>query len=111
MVPMDAYGMPAPMPVDPAVDYGRPAPKRGKKNAAPSPAPAPAPEGDEEEGSGMSNKTLDLMLARLQGQLPTATYEKVITLVRDVQCRRLSLSRSEFLQHFQAICAGNPKPR
>ena len=49
--------------------------------------------------------------SRHQGQLPPATYEKVITLVRDVQCRRMSLSRSEFLQHFQAICAGNPKPR
>ena len=53
----------------------------------------------------MSNKTLELMLSRLQGQLPPETYDKVINLVRDVQNRRMSLSRSEFLQHFQAICA------
>ena len=41
----------------------------------------------------------------MQGQLPPETYDKVINLVRDVQNRRMSLSRSEFLQHFQAICA------
>jgi len=96
-----------------AGDYGR-STKRGKRGAAPRSAPAPeaAASGDgEEDGNAMSNKTLELMLSKLQGQLPPATYEKVITLVRDVQCRRMSLSRSEFLQHFQAICAGNPKPR
>ena len=100
-----------------AGDYGRAA-KRSKHGGpseppAPPPPSAPAPEGGAPEGDdagGMSNKTLDIMLGRLQGQLPPATYEKVITLVRDVQCRRMSLSRSEFLQHFQAICAGNPKP-
>ena len=68
-------------------------------------------ETSEDSGSAMSNKTLELMLGRLQGQLPPQTYEKVIELVRDVQTRRMSLSRSEFLQHFQAICAGAPKPR
>ena len=81
--------------------------------AAPSPAAAsaPAPAAGDDDANAMSNKTLDLMLSRLQGQLPPATYEKVITLVRDVQCRRMSLSRSEFLQHFQAICAGKEQPR
>jgi len=105
-----------------APDYGSRAPNRPKQRIAPppapepppAPAPAPAPEadaGDDDAGLTMSNKTLELMLSRLQGQLPPATYEKVITLVRDVQCRRMSLSRSEFLSHFQAICAGQPKPR
>mmetsp|Transcript_20113 Transcript_20113/g.51198 ORF Transcript_20113/g.51198 Transcript_20113/m.51198 type:complete len:558 (-) Transcript_20113:735-2408(-) len=61
------------------------------------------------EAASMSNKTLDIMLQRLQGQLPKDTYEQVITLVRDVQMRKLSLSRSEFLQHFQAICAGSSR--
>ena len=99
-----------------AGDYGR-APKRTKRGAAPRAAPASGSQaeasggGGEEDGNAMSNKTLELMLSKLQGQLPPATYEKVITLVRDVQCRRMSLSRSEFLNHFQAICAGNPKPR
>ena len=101
--------------------------KRGARVAAateaiqPNPAdtsmPNPPPPGSEAEHNGsaaadpngesnsMSNKTLDVMLSRLQGQLPPATYEKVINLVRDVQERRMSLSRSEFLQHFQAICA------
>ena len=47
----------------------------------------------------------------VEGQLPVPTYDKVIALVRDVQNRRLCLSRTEFLEHFQAICAGTPKPR
>jgi hypothetical protein len=103
-------------PAGEAGEYGRPS-KRGKRGGAspraPPPAPPPAdpPPDDDDSSNAMSNKTLELMLSRLQGQLPPATYEKVITLVRDVQCRRMSLSRSEFLQHFQAICAGNPKPR
>ena len=97
---------------DPA-DYNRS--KRTKRGSSPrssvsppAPVPAPPPPADD-DSSSMSNKTLDLMLSRLQGQLPPATYEKVITLVRDVQCRRMSLSRSEFLQHFQAICAESAK--
>ena len=69
----------------------------------------PPGEEDESDSAAMSNKTLELMLSRLQGQLPPATYEKVITLVRDVQCRRMSLSRSEFLKHFQDICSGQPR--
>lgn len=91
------------------------APKRKRASRPTGPAePAPAPESNQTmsaESDPMSNKTLELMLGRLQGQLPPQTYEKVITLVRDVQQRRLSLSRSEFLAHFQAICAGAPKPR
>jgi hypothetical protein len=50
------------------------------------------------------------MLQRLQGQLPQHTYEQVLELVRDVQVRRRQLSRSEFLECFQAICAGAPQP-
>lgn len=94
-------------------DIGGRATKRHKprKAAAPVPPPQAASAPEDETSSAMSNKTLELMLGRLQGQLPPQTYEKVISLVRDVQCRRMSLSRSEFLQHFQAICAGNPKPR
>ena len=93
--------------------------KRGAKAAATDIQPTPAapsmsnqppmsgaePADPNGESNSMSNKTLDVMLSRLQGQLPPATYEKVINLVRDVQTRRMSLSRSEFLQHFQAICA------
>ena len=86
---------------------GSPGGKRKRpRGSRPAAAEAEAPESDP-----MSNKTLELMLSRLQGQLPPQTYEKVIALVRDVQMRRMSLSRSEFLQHFQAICAGAPKPR
>ena len=84
--------------------------KRAKKGGRAAVEAAPEPAG-EAEGDQMSNKTLEIMLSRLQGQLPPQTYEKVIALVRDVQMRRMSLSRSEFLQHFQAICAGAPKPR
>jgi len=54
----------------------------------------------------MSNSTLEGMLSRLQGQLPAATYDQVISLVRKLQTDPTSLNRSEFLQHFQAICDG-----
>lgn len=81
--------------------------KRSKRSARASERSTSEPPATSDSSSGgMSNKTLDTMLGRLQGQLPKETYEKVITLVRDVQMRRMSLSRSEFLQHFQAICSG-----
>jgi hypothetical protein len=89
--------------------------RKGSSKAAPAAAQsAPksvAPGTPPADSNAMSNKTLELMLSRLQGQLPPATYQKVIALVRDVQTRRMSLSRSEFLQHFQAICAGAQKPQ
>ena len=88
------------------------APKQRRKRAKggdAAPAAASGDGGGDGEAS-MSNKTLDIMLQRLQGQLPQDTYERVIELVRDVQLRHRHLSRSEFLQHFQAICAGAPKP-
>jgi len=95
------------MPLEPLPPVARPS-KRSKRSARASERSSteqPTSGGDS-SGGGMSNKTLDTMLGRLQGQLPKETYEKVITLVRDVQMRRMSLSRSEFLQHFQAICSG-----
>ena len=105
----------------PAQRPKRTAPEPARPPPAPAPAPAPPPAaeanassgdaGGGDSSTGMSNKTLDLMLGRLQGQLPVPTYDKVIALVRDVQNRRLCLSRTEFLEHFQAICAGTPKPR
>ena len=71
---------------------------------------AAAKEEEATQAHEMSNSTLDTMLNRLQGQLPPPIYERVIDLVRSVQTRRMSLSRSEFLRQFQAICAGGPSP-
>jgi hypothetical protein len=106
---------------DNPIDYAPPPPEprsaKRKRPMKPVPPPPPPPPPQPEpaeppvESDAMSNKTLELMLSRLQGQLPPQTYEKVISLVRDVQMRRMSLSRSEFLQHFQAICAGASKPQ
>ena len=100
---------PAPNPMD-----GPSSPAAAKRRKRSHKGPADdhnAGDADQNGNSAaMSNKTLETMLGRLQGQLPAATYEQVINLVRKVQTRQMSLSRSEFLQHFQAICAGAPKP-
>jgi hypothetical protein len=93
-------GMPPAAP--PSIAEAPPASKKRRKSSKQS---------SDDDAYGMSNKTLDVMLDRLKGQLPPQTYEKVIELVRDVQTRRMRLSRSEFLQHFQAICAGAPQKK
>ncbi len=61
--------------------------------------------------AAMSNKTLDEMLTKLEGQLPAHTYTRVIELVRQVQTGALKLSRQDFLRRFQDICAGASSPR
>jgi hypothetical protein len=53
---------------------------------------------------------LDEMLNRLQGQLPQHTYDAVTKLVSDVQMRHVRLTRKQFLEHFQAVCQGAPRP-
>ena len=96
------HGAPTPGGVSAAPSQRR---KRSKPDAAQESASR-----DNGESNAMSNRTLDTMLQRLQGQLPQHTYEQVLELVRDVQVRRRQLSRSEFLECFQAICAGAPQP-